>query len=237
MKRATALCLVSILLAGCAGTETGNPSVAPITMGLRTTDPDIATPGPGSGVGIEEAWLAAASLRTIEGAACDAVARPPAVVDAEGELVVGVATEGLPAGSFCGVHVELQASDALPPGAPEASRGRALFVRGASADGVAFEIALDGPTTLELRTPGGALAVADGDAFVLTFDVARWLSTGAIEAVTPDVDGVRRIEAGDTELGAFEAGLVSSGELYSDLDADGVLDVAEVAAGALAASH
>ena len=229
--------LVGAILHGCAGTETGNPSVAAITMALRTSDPDVASPTPGPSVLVEEAWIAAASLRTIEGAACDAVAGRRSVVDAAGDLATSIATEGLPAGSFCGVHLELQASDVLPPDAPEASRGRALFVRGLSGDGVPFELALDGPSTPELRAPGAALAVADGDAFLLTFDVARWLGTIALEAVTLDADGVRRVEAGDAELGAFRAGFATSAELFLDADADGVLDPSEEAAGALAVSH
>ena len=242
MKRPTtfglvAALLTALLLPGCAGTETGNPSIAPTTMALRTSDPDVATPAPGTGVVVQEAWLAAASLRMIEGAACDGVALRPSVVDAAGNLAIGVGTDGLPAGSFCGVHVELQPSDGLAPGAPEDLRGRAVFVRGTAADGVAFEIGLEGPITFEVRSPGADLAIADGDAFLLTFDVARWLIAIPLGAIPADADGVRRIEAGDADLAAFETGLVTSGELFFDADGNGLLDPGEEAAGALAVSH
>lgn len=242
MKRASSSCLVGalfvgVLLHGCAGTETGNPSVAATTMGLRTSDPDVAGLAPGPGVVVEEAWLAAASLRTIEGAACDGVALRPSVIDAAGDLAAGVPTDGLPAGSFCGVHVELQPSDILAPGAPEGVRGRALFVRGTAADGGAFEIALDGPVTIEVRRPSADLVVTEGDAFLLTFDVARWLAAIGLDAIPADADGVRRIQAGDAELSTFEAGLVTSSELFLDANADGVLDPGEEATGALAVSH
>lgn len=229
--------LSASLVASCVGTETGNPPAAPVTMALRTSDPAIASPAPGPGVVIDEAWLTVASVRTIEGATCDRVAPEPSVQNVSGDLARGVPTDGLPAGRFCAVQVSLQSAAALPSGAPPAFAGRALLVRGRGTDGVPFEAAVEAPTTLQLRAVSAELPVVAGDTFVLTFDVARWMSGIALDTIVPDADGVRRIVPGHAPSDTFALNLASSADLFVDADGDGVLAPAEQAAGAVALSH
>lgn len=217
-------------LAGCLGTETGNPPLDG-TMSVNAHSSDSATVAlraPEGGAVVEELWVSLGDLeiRPCEGAPF--VVPDVGTGDHAGEAALSRPFLG-ESRPLCEVRVGLVRWEGAAGDAPEAIRGRTLLVRGLDADSRPFELALatidsvrvavDEPTTLDEERRG----------LLIGLDVARWLGTLDLASGEVDVDGVVRIdETHNTTLrDAFVARFAEGFELYRDDDADGVADPGE----------
>jgi hypothetical protein len=228
--------LAVLALAGCAGSETGNP-VIPTTVGLsaRSSAPEAVVVGPASSTSatnaIEEAWFALGEFFFVHGADCDQLSElspdvPTLVVADLARPNVRVTADVEP-GRFCGLIVPLQLGvQNLPAQAPTALRDHSIAVRGKRADGTPFVLVHPEDDDLDLAADGGEFEVRrGGPRLLLSFDVAAWTKDVAFDDAVIDSEGVIRIdETMNRRLAdTFEENLECSFELYSDEDDDGTV--------------
>ena len=236
LRRTNALCLVMCgWLAGCAGTETGNPSfVGKLGYDAYTSAPSVvglsmALQGSGDSLlTVDNAWLVLGDIELQSGADCNAKH-----VDIEGlgagDHAAGQAppTEfaGEP-GKYCGVRLPLAPSDELPDGAPDSLQTESVFVRGKLPDGRAFEIHSALQESLNLRATAGDFALdSNHRSVVIGFDVAHWLSELSWDdATTFDGSVIVSVLSNRELLEQFEAALPSGVALFRDHDDNGEMD-------------
>ena len=224
-----AACLVLSALAGCFGTDTGNPPVT-ATLSARSGEPRVVISPSVAEVVIDEGWVSIRDARYVLGSACDH-ASDSVVVDLAGDIVRGVPTR-LPEGAICGLHVSPGPAAALPLGAPEAFRDHTLLVRGTRSDGSPFELVSGETTGIDIVSTTDDVVLAMDGHVLLAFDVARWLAGVDLDAIPLDMDGVARLGPG-----ASSVGLGGSIALYRDVDRDGRVGPLEERAGPIAVSH
>jgi hypothetical protein len=229
--RLAAACALGIPMAGgCTGSETGNPT-ASLRLGLRATDPMIATVGEtGDAIRVRELWL---SIVSVMGVPCAAGAKEVAISSEPlaSNLVPGLEVGKLPVGTYCGLHLILAptALSMLPAGVTAGPTAVAAY--GTRADDVPFAILSAAP--LDLAISGPAFAVSEDHNLLLAFDVSAWLRDAVLDSATV-VNGLAVLD-GRTHpsvTAAFETQLTAS--LHDDLNADGHVDADE---GALATIH
>jgi hypothetical protein len=230
-RLATACAFMALLASGaCTGSETGNPT-ASLRLGLRASDPSIATVGEtGDGIRVHALWLSVASISAVgcETGAAEKEVSPSATLLnlAEGLEVGEVAT-----GEYCGLHLRLEPAElsTLPMGAPPGATSIATY--GERADGVPFVIL--SAASLDLTIPGPAFTVNEGHSLLLAFDVSAWLRDAVLDGATV-TDGLALLDGREHPAltATFDAQLTAS--LHDDLNADGHVDDDE---GALAAIH
>ena len=212
-----------VFAGGCAGTETGNPTLPAVELRITAFTSDfnsVAVARPGPNVTVDRAF---AALSAIELFPCGA---------------------GLPARRFTGVGVELTQKPPLELAAsgtdvhycsarvawapiaeatlPELE-GLSVFVEGKRADGTPFRIASVEPVAVELHTePPNTPFSAEG--LLLGFDFATWLGgvdlDGAqVENSSITLDGSHNTDA----LTVFETQGALAPALYDDADGNGML--------------
>jgi len=229
------------LAGGCTGTETGNPSFsgrlgydayssAPGVVALSAALSGENEREPSSELSVANAWLVLGDVELLEGAECASQGAHVHGLGA-GDHAAGQAPSTefeLTAGRYCGVRLPLQVGGSdIPAEAPESLHAESVVLRGQLADGRAFELHSRLQEELVLRATDGDFAI-DGAhaAVVIGFDVASWL--GGLSWQDADVasDGTVWVDADRNPdlLAQFEAALPDGVALFSDADADGLLD-------------
>ncbi len=223
--------LIGLLAAGCEGSETGNPTVGRLQLGVRSTDQSIASVAPTtSAVYVEQLWL---SLGGVNLVGCTAGALEVSLTSARitGDLSDGVEVGQVPIGEYCGVHLSFEPS-ALPVMPPrDTAEPASVAVSGSRADQVPFVILSRAP--LDVTVAGPAFTVGKDETFLLVFDVAAWLRANLLDTATV-IDGTAvldgRVHPSITSV--FESQLTVT--LHRDANDDGVVGDDE---GALATLH
>lgn len=222
-----------LLCLGCAGTETGNPSIAAqIALTAHSSDPGrVAIRAAEGGLTLQRAWLSLGALSLVEGPDCSAEARrftAPALGAADhAEPRPALLALEAEAGEYCGLAVPFAPTTEMPPGAPAELGELSILLEGTLLDGSAFSLgsAARREVLVQSTPPGFAL---DGvrSALLVGFDVATWLRSPNIADAERELDGSVRIDAAHNPalLQSFEAALAPGIELYRDRDADAVLD-------------
>jgi hypothetical protein len=228
---ARALLLVLLCACDTGGSETGNPVVTRMGLGLRSGDPDVIDVG-SSGAGgtvLQEAWLAFGEVTLLSEDECANLGEidifGPTLVAADlarGDTRIRLEVA---AQAYCGLAVPLNlhsAADELPEDAPEGLADHSIVLRGMRADGTPFELMHAEQETLELA--GDFDVEPDGPALLLYFDVAQWMQGIDLDAAELGDDGVIHIDVEHNRalLDAYEVNLECSLELYSDVDEDGL---------------
>lgn len=221
-------------LHGCVGTETGNPTVtAQFALNAHSSDPTAVSLGEGTApLVVQEVWLSLGALGLVEGANCaDPMAQfsseplgagdhahpDPAFTDFE-----------LPAGNYeCVSAVIVPTAGPLPEEAPPEFARQSILIRGRLNETTPVTVASD--ATFEVPIPalaGSYLLESDQVAFLLGFDVAKWL--GALDWTNADLepDGSIRVSPTSNEslYENFLSNVPPGLELYRDADGDGALD-------------
>jgi hypothetical protein len=219
-----------LALAGCFGTETGNPSF----QGLVAVDPHSSDPAHvsirvTSDLVVDEVWLSIGPIGLLPAATCaradGAFAAPLGSAD-HAEPAPAFAPIELRAGRYCELVAPFVAETAPPAGAPPELAGRAIVVLAHLRDGTRIRVV--SARIGDVRVPGVAGAfdvdMAQSD-FLLGMDVARWLGPLDLSGATREMDGSILLD--DTHNVAlrdqFDANVPGGLELYRD-DGDGILD-------------
>ena len=213
--------LVSQLGLACAPTETGNPPLGSVQLGLTafSTSPDVAAvKSAQGGLVVDQLRVNAVALSLLPCASSSPALDAPA--DNYDVIASGDANELRGDVRLCGARLELGPSDA-PPGA-------AIFVHGLRTDGTPFEVVSTAARTLELRAPPGASFGAHP--LLLAFDIGVWFSTIDVHGAHAGPDGVARLDAtlNPTLLATFDAQTSLSVALYADENENGKLDDTEL---------
>jgi hypothetical protein len=226
--RLAAPCVLAVvLMGGCTGSETGNPSVsASLSLGLRSTDPSLATVGEtGDAIRVRELWLSIAGIAAVP-CATGAGEVPINQGPIGDDLVPGFDVGNLPAGEYCGLHVVLAptALSTLPTGVTTGPATVAVY--GTRADDVPFAVLSAAP--LDLSIPGAAFTVSEGHSLLLAFDVSSWLRDAVLDSASV-MDGLAVLDGREhpSVTATFEAQLTAT--LHDDLNADGHVDADEAA--------
>jgi len=236
LRRTNALCwVVCSWLAGCAGTETGNPSfVGKLGYDAYTSAPSVvglsmALQGSGNAlVTVDNAWLVLGDVELQSGPDCAAEH-----VDIEGLGAGDHATGQAPPtefasepGRYCGVRLPFAPSDKLPDGAPNSLKTESVLVRGTLPDGRAYEIHSALQESLNLRATAGDFVLdSNHRSVVIGFDVADWLSELSWDdATTTDGSVIVSDSSNAALLAQFEAALPSGVALFRDHDENGEMD-------------
>ena len=213
--------VLALLAAACGGTETGNPGSASVALAVRASDPSRVAVGPiGTGTTVEAAFVSLARAELVPcvaGAAPVVVVEGPAVID----LVAGSEEFPIAPGVYCGMRIVLGRQD-LPGGPDVPSAAQAsVAIHGVRADGAPFTAESADARTIVAE--GAAFSIANGAHVIFAFDVSRWLD-GLLDGA-PVVDGRVTIDGGGA-LGA-EFDRQTSGDLFEDTSADGIIDPGE----------
>jgi hypothetical protein len=233
MRTRSALLALLLSALGCAGTETGNPSITgQLALDAHSSAPErVSLRGASAPVVIDEAWLSIAAVTLLEGSDCSDRTRRRAsgALGSADHAVPGAAvtTLELDAGEYCAVGVTFSRASSLPTGAPSELEGHSLVLKGTLSDGAPFILAGRVDTELRALAVEGSFTLERGQAALfIGFDVARWFENVDFAGAESDNDGSIVIdEQNNPELLAnFEAALSSGIEIYRDADADAVLD-------------
>ncbi len=214
--------VVALVLLGCSGTETGNPgkSTAALSLGVTSSSPDVTIGSGASGVRVEGAWV---SFSRIASTGCPAShggeLAPAFAVDL---LDPDTALLDLDLGDqpLCGLELEL--APAPMPAAPTTS---SIALSGVRVDDAPFVITTPATLPIALQTTA-EIDPGQHPALLLGFDLAVWLSGTDLAGVPLNPEGVAQLDghADPAAVATFEAQVVLGAALYSDTDADGVLD-------------
>lgn len=238
MKRLGAL-LVLALSAGCTGSHVGNP--AELTLAL--TGFDGSAPGAltlGSGIVVDEAWVVLDRVRLRTAEECgrhDETTDVPAPLAAE--LVSGRMLPARPElaarpTTYC--RVELQFDDldeGVLEGVPPDLAGRSVLVRGARADGVAFELATDVKDSFRLDAEDDPFALPAGATGLLVgFAMDEWLDAAELAGAEVGTrDGAPFVTIDDRANSglhdSFRDAVRESARLFRDENRDGQLNASE----------
>jgi len=212
-RRSKAPLALALLLLGCAGTETGNPS-ATLELRLRghSSKPEIASAGAGSALAIEQAQVTLDRLELVGCGDTGSVAASDLAVD----LLADPADELLFDTSvldYCGVRVGLSSVD----------------ITAVRSDGLPVELASTLAMELQLVTSPPATPF-DASSLILGFDLGVWFDTVDVHGAPAGTDGVVRLDATNNSalLTSFEARTPLALGLFLDDDADGQLDADEL---------
>jgi hypothetical protein len=213
-RRSKALLALALLLLGCDGTETGNPSATlELRMRGHSSKPEVASAGAGSGaLAIERAQVTLDRLELVGCGQTGSVAASDLAVD----LLADPAYELLFDTSvidYCGLRVGVSSVD----------------ITAARSDGLPVELASTLAMELELVTspPGTPF---DASRLILGFDLGVWFDTIDVHGAPAGTDGVVRLDAMSNTalLTSFEARTNLALGLFLDNDADGQLDADEL---------
>jgi hypothetical protein len=230
-----------LLIGGCAGTETGNPSFngslgydayssqkSVALLARPADDAELVTV-------VENAWLVLGDVGFVGQSDCaagDHAEHVPGLGAGDHAATQAPATQfELEAGRYCGLSVPLKVDSALPSGAPPELAGRSILIKGQTRKGAEFRIASSQARELFLRSDPAGLELNEASGGLLIgFDVASWLGSLDLDSATPSADGVLVIDEDDNValLTAFEQRVRAGVALFADRDRDGELDVGSV---------
>jgi hypothetical protein len=227
------VCL-ALWLAGCAGTETGNPpfsgtmgydaySSTPAMVALRAADTD---PAPTQ---VDSAWLVLGNVSFLGESECEGSgelghAKGLGAGDHVGSQAPTTRFE-LPASRLCGVRLPIAGQSEVPDAAPAELGEHSILITG-TRDGVPFRIASAVREELLLQADGQDFALDDAQSGVLIgFDVAAWLKDIDLQGADL-VEGTLVVDDAHSakQLAAFEARIARGVALFRDRDEDGLLD-------------
>ena len=222
-------------LAGCEGTETGNPFQVELRADAHSSDPGAVAVGEGGAVVVTEAWLALDPIRWAPTFDCvGTVASGSADLGTADHAAAGAVLETFEVveGGYCKAVVPfVSAAAPLPDGAPAELEGSSIVIRGeVTASGTPFLLVSKLERSIDVRSPEVGFGLApDQPALFLGFDVATWFGAVDLAGAELDGDGVAVIDEGSNAdlLSAFERDLPAGIELYRDLDRDGSVDAPE----------
>ena len=213
----------SLLAGGCAGTETGNPTLPAVELRVMAFSDDfgavaVATPGPN--ISVARAFAALGEIQLLP---CGAGLPPQRFAAVGIELTQKPAFQLNAAGTdqaYCGARVALAPSAAATP--PELA-GLSVYLEGTRADGTAFKIASAAPVTVDLRTtPPNTPFSAEG--LLLGFNFATWLEGVDLDGATVEGASITLDASHNTDaLAVFEAQAGLAPALYDDADGNGQL--------------
>ena len=216
--------VAAILLAGgCAGTETGNPTLPAVELRVTAFTSDfgaVAVAKPGANVTVNRAF---ASLSAIELYPCGAGLPPQRFASVDVELTQKPPRELDAPGTderYCSARVAWAPSGETT--VPELD-GLSVLVEGSRADGTPFRIASTEPITVELVTsPPNTPFSATG--LLLGFDFATWLAGVDLDRATVENAQITLDATHNTDaLGVFESQGALAPALYDDADGNGML--------------
>ena len=243
MKRLLPAALaLAFALAGCFGTETGNPSLALVSIDTHSSDPESVSVREATGqLVIDEAWIGFGAIALVPEGGC------PGGGGAIASGLLGAGDHAAPgalsfdieladSASFCGLVASFTPPlGALPAGAPPELAGRALVLLGHLADGTPVRITSAFEGEVLVRDAGGGSFALEEDApgLLVGLDVARWLSGVDLSGAAREPDGsIVLDDTRNTALrDALDARVPEGVELYRDEGADGVLDPVPVLIG------
>ena len=192
-----------LLLFGCAGTETGNPSMArqaSLSMVLKSSNPTAVqicpagvscTPG---ALNVQSAWL---STDYLEAASCvgqDDSIVPPAAWDLLHPVAKSFDTQIL---QFCGFRFATRVGDSSLGNIPAELVGASIWLRTTRADNVDEDIR--SPTILDVGKVD--LSHPLGNArLVVALDAGAWLDGIDLNSLSVDSDGIARVSATSNPL-------------------------------------
>lgn len=226
------------LCAGCVGTEVGNPQDVEEEQTEVSFEFAAVAPAPNAltlanGLEIDRAFLAVEELGLRRASDCDGdnrldLERPFSVDIVTGDTQPALGPVLRPAVSYCRLEIEISAPEARD-GLPAELDGKSVWVTGSTADGTPFEISLQ--ESDELRIDGEFTLERGGDALIVGFDLASWVSPAELESVIPADDGVIRIDSdnGDSEelVSDILKNVADSITLFRDINNNGRLDTGE----------
>jgi len=212
---------IALAVAGCGGTETGNPSAGPSSeWRFVVTDTPVSGDEP---VRVPDVYL---GLGSVVALACDsgsAVVAGPAAVSLAPSPSAPVTVAEV---SCCGIVVELEAQSIGPADAEEQA---SVLVRGNMGDGTPFVLSNDAPQTLTLSPVTPPLVIDAESRWLLSVDVGVWFAGLDFSGAQPGAEGIRIDSESNPDLLAFaEQRLGSAIALRRDLDGDGQVDPEDV---------
>jgi len=227
---ATLTCV--LVLASCAGTETGNPSFdGTLSYNAYSTNPQQVAllAGDPDEIVVDTAWLVLGDVGFVPSDMCDPEA--PTELHAPGLGVGDHAPAGAPetpltlaAGSYCGMHLPFVRAVTAPSNAPADLVNHSALIEGTLADGRAFRItsAFEGDLFLAATDADFEMSAAEPRALV-AFDVATWLGALNWAGATADSNGVVLVDDANNSalLQTFEQNLARGTALYRDPDGAG----------------
>jgi hypothetical protein len=230
--------LCCLLLGGCTGTETGNPSLSgSLGYDAYTTRPSVvallAAPDPGADVTVvDSAWLVLGDVGFVAQSDCsqpaEATAHAPGLGAGDHAATQAPATRfDAEVGRYCGVTLPLMAESTIPTGAPAALAGASILIDGQRPGAQRFRIVSTRQSELFLRSNASGFELTDESSGVLIgFDVASWLGTLDWGAAVANAKGVIEVDSAHNPelLAEFERRLGAGIALYVDRDRDGKLD-------------
>lgn len=223
-------------LAGCAGTETGNPpfegkvgydaySSAPTQVALFY---DEQPPGLDIPIEVKSAWLVLGNVSFLGSGECTGQgelghAKGLGAGDHVGTQAPPTSFELTPS-KLCGVRLPI-AAGSIPSSAPAELKGHSILLAG-TREGMPFTIATKRHADVLLRSDGDEIELDDAHpAVLLGFDVAAWLD--AIDWSAINSDGGTIIvddEHNAAQLTKFETKIAAGIALFRDENGNGLLD-------------
>lgn len=188
---------------GCAGTETGNPSMtrqASLSMVLKSSDPSVAQVCPAgvactsSSLNVQSAWL---STDYLEAASCvgqDDSIVPPAAWDLLYPVAKSFDTQ-IP--QFCGFRFVTRVGDASLGNIPAELVGASIWLRVTRVDNVVVDIR--SPTILDVGNVDPSHPLGNAR-LVVALDVAAWFEGIDLNALNVDSDGIARVSSTSNPL-------------------------------------
>ena len=187
----------TLLMSGCGGTETGNPSGAhsvSIALVLRSTNSQETDHAPLPYVAIDAAWLSSETLQLQACTGGGEAGLPAHVWDLSHPRARTTQTAEP---SFCTITLRTQQmlqtnlppQDASSPLVPSQLAGASLWIQARRRDGTSVEVTSQ--ARLELMQTSGA-PLADTN-LTYAFDAPDWFSGLNLDIIAPDPDGIVRI--------------------------------------------
>ncbi len=241
MKRLLLAVLLAIAAPGCFGTETGNPSLALVSIDAHSSDPESVSIRQASGaVVVDQAWIAFGAVGLVPPGGC------PDAAGALSSPVLGAGDHSEPGplsfeieldgeATFCGLVAPFAPIEgALPATAPPELAGRTIVLLGHLEDGTEVKVvsAFEGDVIVA-ASAGSFTLETDANGLLVGLDMARWVSSVDLAGATREADGsIVLDDTRNTALrDALDARIPEGVELYRDDDADGVLDPVPVLIG------
>jgi hypothetical protein len=222
-------CISALALAGCVGTEVGNPQDgSEVTVEFRVETPqDPRALTFSNGIDIDSFWVAIEEVGLVETAACEESERFDDELPFAVELVEGIEVPDSPmlkqsAIDFCKLEIEVDDSIALVSPAPDELLGRSLLVRGTLPDATPFEFRSNVADTIALE---GELRAQGATRLLVSFDIDNLFAPEDFESLEP-VDGVVVLDAETDEetTSRISQAFLASATLVRDDNDNGVVD-------------
>jgi hypothetical protein len=226
--------LLALMIAGCVGTEVGNPQdTSKVSVDLTAYERQIrGALTLANGIEIEQAWLVFEELSLRSAANCQEsedddgefeIEHAFAVELISGQQFPAIAPFDKQATEYCRLEMDLADADlsVLPEGVPAELAEMSILVRGKRDDGTPFTLRddfndtfrLDGPFSLE----------AGIEPLVVAFALDDWLSPAQLDEAEGDAQIVIDKDTNADLLDPFRDSVRRSAALFRDANGDGEL--------------